>query len=236
MDLSGSRPQLLTDKLATGAHWLITMGCGEACPVVPGLQREDWPLPDPKGQPLERVRAIRDEIRARVEALLAREGWRLAGALGAVTLRLRSEGEARGRDSVADPNGYSDGSAREGEARIREVRRPKVSASAVRASHAFGRKPDEVSVQASVIVLVVVRRDRVGASMRRDKITDCLRAVRAHEHLGNRPLGMEERTGVREKRAHDATGVASQPGNGDNDMRLWRLRESEMRRAAYHRR
>jgi arsenate reductase len=51
------------------------MGCGEACPVVPGLRREDWPLADPKGQPVERVRAIRDEVRGRVAALVAREGW-----------------------------------------------------------------------------------------------------------------------------------------------------------------
>jgi len=70
VDLEGSRPQLLTPELAAGADLLITMGCGEACPVVPGLQREDWPLPDPKGQPIERVREIRDEIRGRVKSLL----------------------------------------------------------------------------------------------------------------------------------------------------------------------
>jgi arsenate reductase len=76
IDLSGAKPQLLTDGLASGADLLVTMGCGEACPYVPGLRREDWPLPDPKGQPMEQVRRIRDEVRARVEALLEQEGWR----------------------------------------------------------------------------------------------------------------------------------------------------------------
>ena len=71
IDLSGVRPQLLTDDLAREADLLVTMGCGEACPHVPGLAREDWPLPDPKGQPPARVREIRDEIRARVEDLAA---------------------------------------------------------------------------------------------------------------------------------------------------------------------
>lgn len=75
IDLSGARPQRLTDELAQGAQWLITMGCGEACPHVPGLKRDDWPLEDPKGKPVERVREIRDEVRSRVSAFLAREGW-----------------------------------------------------------------------------------------------------------------------------------------------------------------
>jgi arsenate reductase len=73
VDLANVSPQLLTDDLARRSQLLITMGCGEACPVVPGLRREDWPLDDPKGQPVERVRAIRDEIRARVEDLVVRE-------------------------------------------------------------------------------------------------------------------------------------------------------------------
>jgi len=73
IDLSTARPQKLTDELARGASMLVTMGCGEACPVVPGLRREDWPLEDPKGKPMERVREIRDDIRARVEDLLRRE-------------------------------------------------------------------------------------------------------------------------------------------------------------------
>ena len=75
IDLSGAKPQRLTDELAQGAQWLITMGCGEACPHVPGLKRDDWPLEDPKGKPVERVRQIRDEVRSRVSAFLAREGW-----------------------------------------------------------------------------------------------------------------------------------------------------------------
>ena len=80
IDLSSARPRLLTDELARGATLLITMGCGDACPHVPGLRRDDWPLPDPKGQAIERVREIRDEIRARVWGLLEREAWqRLAG-------------------------------------------------------------------------------------------------------------------------------------------------------------
>ena len=73
IDLAGARPQKLTDALAAEAQLLVTMGCGEACPVVPGLRRDDWPLPDPRGQPIEKVRAIRDEIRRRVEALVAGE-------------------------------------------------------------------------------------------------------------------------------------------------------------------
>ena len=57
---------------------LITMGCGEQCPVVPGLRRDDWPLEDPKGKPIARVREIRDDVRDRVAALLRREGWKRA--------------------------------------------------------------------------------------------------------------------------------------------------------------
>jgi arsenate reductase len=75
IDLGDRKPQKLTDELATRAHLLITMGCGEQCPVVPGLRRDDWPLEDPKGKPLARVREIRDEVRARVLALLRKEGW-----------------------------------------------------------------------------------------------------------------------------------------------------------------
>jgi arsenate reductase len=78
VDLSGATPQLLTDELAAGARFLITMGCGDACPLVPGLQRDDWPLEDPKNKPLPRVREIRDAIRGRVVELLAREGWAAA--------------------------------------------------------------------------------------------------------------------------------------------------------------
>jgi arsenate reductase len=71
MDLHAAVPRLLTPELAKDAAWLITMGCGDACPVVPGVRRDDWPLDDPKGQPLERVRQIRDDTRQQVEAFLA---------------------------------------------------------------------------------------------------------------------------------------------------------------------
>ncbi len=80
IDLADARPQRLTDELARGAQVLVTMGCGEACPVVPGLRRDDWPLEDPKGKPVEQVRAIRDEVRARVEAMLDARGWRRSEA------------------------------------------------------------------------------------------------------------------------------------------------------------
>lgn len=75
IDLAGKEPQRLTRELAEGASWLITMGCGDECPVVPGLRRDDWPLPDPKGQPVERVREIRDGIRVRVAAFVQRNAW-----------------------------------------------------------------------------------------------------------------------------------------------------------------
>jgi arsenate reductase len=75
VDLAEAKPQLLTQALAEGAQWLVTMGCGDACPVVPGLRRDDWPLADPKGQPPARVREIRDEIRARVARFVAAQGW-----------------------------------------------------------------------------------------------------------------------------------------------------------------
>ena len=73
IDLSIATPQKLTEELAREAQLLITMGCGDKCPYVPGLRRDDWPLRDPKGQPVEEVRKIRDEIRTRVQLLLAYE-------------------------------------------------------------------------------------------------------------------------------------------------------------------
>ena len=72
-DLSGMRPQKLTAELAAGARMLITMGCGEQCPLVPGVEVEDWPLPDPKGQPAEVVDAIREQIALRVKDLIVRK-------------------------------------------------------------------------------------------------------------------------------------------------------------------
>jgi arsenate reductase len=75
VDLASQSPKFLSDELARTATLLVTMGCGEACPVVPGLRRADWPLEDPKGKPVERVREIRDEVKSRVEKLLLDEGW-----------------------------------------------------------------------------------------------------------------------------------------------------------------
>jgi arsenate reductase len=75
IDLSSAAPRRLTDDMAGAAALLVTMGCGEACPWVPRLRREDWPLPDPKGEPIERVREIRGMIRDRVTELITREGW-----------------------------------------------------------------------------------------------------------------------------------------------------------------
>lgn len=76
IDLRSAVPRLLTTELAQDAVWLVTMGCGDACPVVPGVRRDDWPLDDPKGKPLEQVRLIRDDIRQRVEAFLADNDFR----------------------------------------------------------------------------------------------------------------------------------------------------------------
>jgi len=75
IDVSENRPQRLTTDLARGAALLITMGCGDECPFVPGLAIDDWPLPDPKGQPLDAVRKIRDDVRRRVVELIRARGW-----------------------------------------------------------------------------------------------------------------------------------------------------------------
>ena len=74
VDLSGQVPQKLTDNLARQAQWLITMGCGDECPVVPGLRRDDWPIQDPKEQPPEVVEQILADIESRVTAFIAAEG------------------------------------------------------------------------------------------------------------------------------------------------------------------
>jgi arsenate reductase (thioredoxin) len=76
IDLSLKKPQRLTNELARNASLLVTMGCAESCPHVPGLRRDDWPLRDPKGRPMAEVREIRDEIRDRVAALVDSCGWR----------------------------------------------------------------------------------------------------------------------------------------------------------------
>src|SRR5271155_85375 len=73
IDLSAAVPQKLTPELARDAEMLITMGCGDECPYIPGLRRADWPLPDPKDKPLAEVRQIRDEIRSRVLRLIETE-------------------------------------------------------------------------------------------------------------------------------------------------------------------
>jgi arsenate reductase len=75
VDLGGAVPQRLTHELAREAALLVTMGCGEACPAIPGLAVEDWPLSDPKGQSVEVVYAIRDEVRRRVTDLIERNSW-----------------------------------------------------------------------------------------------------------------------------------------------------------------
>ena len=75
IELEGAKPQKLTVELASQAQWLVTMGCGDECPVVPGAKRDDWPLEDPKGKPRERVREIRDDIEARVQKMIQANGW-----------------------------------------------------------------------------------------------------------------------------------------------------------------
>jgi len=75
IDVSAAKPKLLTPELVEGAYLLVTMGCGDECPFVPGLRRDDWALEDPKGRPMADVRKIRDDIRNRVGALIEREGW-----------------------------------------------------------------------------------------------------------------------------------------------------------------
>lgn len=75
VDLSGVQPRLLTADLARDVAYLVTMGCGEACPIVRGVQREDWPFPDPKDRSPDDVRRIRDDVAARVDAFIRAHGW-----------------------------------------------------------------------------------------------------------------------------------------------------------------
>jgi len=70
IDLSDRQPQLLTRELAEHADVVVTMGCGDQCPFIPGKRYVDWDLPDPKGRPLDEVRATRDDIARRVQQLL----------------------------------------------------------------------------------------------------------------------------------------------------------------------
>jgi arsenate reductase (thioredoxin) len=75
LDLASQTPQRLTPELAGQAQWLITMGCGDECPVVPGAKRDDWPIPDPKGQPADTVSTIVDDIDRRVRQFVDAHGW-----------------------------------------------------------------------------------------------------------------------------------------------------------------
>jgi arsenate reductase len=70
VDLGAARPKKLSDEIARDADWLITMGCGDQCPVIPGVRRDDWPIEDPKGKSLVEVRRIREEIELRVRSFL----------------------------------------------------------------------------------------------------------------------------------------------------------------------
>lgn len=71
IELTGEAPRPLTDEMAREADVVVTMGCGDACPVYPGKRHVDWELPDPAGRPLDEVRRIRDEIERHVEELVA---------------------------------------------------------------------------------------------------------------------------------------------------------------------
>ena len=102
IDLS-SAPKLLTSELAAEAQLLVTMGCGDQCPVVPGAKRDDWPLDDPKGKPAAQVRAIRDEIHDRVLNLIQAEGWSRTAATNAPTIRLASESDAAAIAAIYRP-------------------------------------------------------------------------------------------------------------------------------------
>lgn len=71
IDIAARTPKILTPDAVQSSDVVITMGCGDSCPVFPGISYRDWDLPDPAGKGVEAVRPIRDEIRARVEALIA---------------------------------------------------------------------------------------------------------------------------------------------------------------------
>ena len=71
IDITREHPKRWTDSMLHNADVVVTMGCGDTCPFVPGRRYEDWPLADPAGQPLEAVRAVRDEIEKRVRQLLS---------------------------------------------------------------------------------------------------------------------------------------------------------------------
>jgi arsenate reductase len=103
IDLSAARPQRLTDDLAGAADMLVTMGCGDACPIVPRAERADWPLPDPKGKPIHEVRAIRSEIERRVQSLLAEKGWAATTGAGPLLGDSAVKRDAAARDITIEP-------------------------------------------------------------------------------------------------------------------------------------
>lgn len=71
IDITGEQPKVLTNEAVQDSDVVITMGCGDACPFFPGKRYEDWELDDPAGQGIEAVRPIRDEIKTRIQALVA---------------------------------------------------------------------------------------------------------------------------------------------------------------------
>ncbi len=75
LDMQNLKPQFLSNEIAHTAHYLITMGCGETCPFVPGTIRYDWQLEDPKGKSIEKVREIRDQIKMLVQTLIEDNNW-----------------------------------------------------------------------------------------------------------------------------------------------------------------
>lgn len=75
IDLAGVEPMALTARMQTEVSFLVTLGCAERCPLIPPGRRADWKLADPAGQPLERVREIREEIRGLVAELVTEKGW-----------------------------------------------------------------------------------------------------------------------------------------------------------------
>ena len=75
IDLGNAKPQYLSTDVTNDAHIVITMGCGDDCPLIPGVERDEWPLDDPKNQSIEDVRRIRDEIKKRVAELVKERKW-----------------------------------------------------------------------------------------------------------------------------------------------------------------
>ena len=104
VDLSDARPTLLTAEMMRGVSLVVTMGCGDECPYVLGLRMEDWPMGDPGGQPLERVREMRDDVGLMVAQLVSTRRW-VRGLQGPMPRtggpRRRGFGRRRARRAVA---------------------------------------------------------------------------------------------------------------------------------------